>query len=250
MRIDLSDQVALVTGSAHRVGKAIALELARQGVHLLVHYFSTPEEMVRDTLHEIKSLGVDAFAVKADLSDSSGVASVFNAVREHFGGLHILVNSASNFQKRDLLALTLEDWQSTLNINLTAPFLCTQAAVPLMRENTPPSGAIVNICDKGAIEPWVEYPHHGVSKAGLLALTKVSAASLGPDIRVNAIIPGAVMKPAGTSLSDERWNELGKKNPLQTTGTPEDVGRAVVYLVGESFVSGAVIHVNGGEHLW
>jgi pteridine reductase len=143
----------------------------------------------------------------------------------------------------------LEDWQTTLNINLTAPFLCTQTAARLMRENDPPGGAIVNILDKGALSPWPEYPHHGVSKAGLLALTQVSALNLAPDIRVNGIIPGPILKPAGSAMTDAEWEKLGKRTPLQCTGTPEDVGRAVVYLASESFVTGAIIPVNGGEHL-
>lgn len=249
MRIDLTNQVALVTGAAHRVGKAIALELARQGVNILVHYGGTAENVVRETVHDIKSLGVDAFAVQADLSNPDSVNTLFSELREHFGRLHILVNSASNFQKRDLLDVTLDDWQTTLNTNVTAPFLCIQAAVPLMRENNPPGGVIINILDKGALQPWPQYPHHGVSKAALMALGQVSAVNLAPDIRVNGIIPGAVMKPAGSNMSDAEWEAIGKKTPLQRTGSPDDVGRAVVYLAAESFVTGAIIHVNGGEHL-
>jgi NAD(P)-dependent dehydrogenase (short-subunit alcohol dehydrogenase family) len=247
MRIDLNGQVALVTGSAHRVGRAIALELARKGVHIMVHYGSSPENVVRETLHEIKSLGVDAFSAQADVGTPEGVEQIFAAVKEHFGRLNILVNSASNFQKRQLMEVTLDDWQTTMNINLTGPFLCTKAAVELMRQNSPPGGAIVNICDKGSLSPWPQYAHHGISKAGLLALTQVSAVSLAPEIRVNAIIPGPVMKPDAMSEAD--WEKAGQRTPLKTTGTAEDVGRAAVYLVEESFVTGAIIHVNGGEHL-
>ena len=134
-------------------------------------------------------------------------------------------------------------------MNLTGPFLCTQAAASLMRENNPSGGAIVNICDKGADGPWPEYAHHGVSKAGLWALTQVSAVSLGPDIRVNAVMPGPVMKPAGRNLSDEAWEAVGETLPLKRTGTPEDVARAVAYLVREDFITGTLLHVNGGEHL-
>jgi NAD(P)-dependent dehydrogenase (short-subunit alcohol dehydrogenase family) len=246
--IDLADQVALVTGAAHRVGKAIALELARCGVHVLVHYGGSAEAAT-ETVRDIKSLGVDAYAAQADLSKPDGIVSLFSALREHFGRLNILVNSAANFQQRDLLEVSLADWQETLNINLTAPFLCTQAAVAIMRQNDPSGGAIVNILDKGAIEPWPKYPHHSVSKAGLWMLTQVSAASLGPDIRVNAVIPGPVMKPAGGAMSDEEWAKVGQRTALQRTGSPEDVARAVAYLVGEPFITGTVIHVNGGEHL-
>ncbi len=249
MQIDLTEQVALVTGSAHRVGRAIAVELARRGAHIMVHYHASTPETVRDTLQEIKSMGVDAFAVQADISSAQGVEDVFTAVREHFGRLDILVNSASLFQKRRLLDVSLEEWEQTLAVNLTAPFLCTQAAAAVMRRSDPPGGVIINICDKGADGPWPEYAHHGVSKAALLALTQVSAASLGPDIRVNAVIPGPVMKPSGRPMTEEEWERIGAPLPLARTGTPEDVARAVAYLASESFITGAVIHVNGGEHL-
>lgn len=249
MRVDLSGQVALVTGAAHRVGKAIALELARRGVHILVHYGSSAAAAT-ETVREIKSMGVDAFSVQADVSGQTGVETIFTALREHFGCLNILVNSAANFQKRDLLEVSLQDWQETINTNLTGPFLCTQAAAALMRQNDPSGGVIINILDKGALEPWPEYPHHSVSKAGLWMLTQVSAASLGPDIRVNAVIPGPVMKPAGANMSDEEWAKVGQRTPLRRTGTAEDVARAVAYLTSEDYLTGAVIHVNGGEHLW
>jgi NAD(P)-dependent dehydrogenase (short-subunit alcohol dehydrogenase family) len=247
MRVELESQVALVTGSAHRVGKAIALELARHGVHLLVHYHQSAEDVVQSTLDEIQSLGVVACAVQADVSTAQGVQAVFQAAREQFNRLDILVNSASNFQRRRLMEVTLEDWQQTLATNLTGPFLCTQEAVRLMRQNDPPGGVIINICDKGALEPWPDFAHHGVSKAGLLALTKVTAASLGPDIRANAIIPGAVLRPE--AMSEERWQRIAEQTPAQRPGTAADVARAVVYLASEAFITGAVLHVDGGDSL-
>ena len=249
MQADLTDKVALVTGSAHRVGRAIALELARCGAHIVVHYHSSSPDAARSTVQDAKSLGVDAFAVQADVGTAEGVTQIFAAVQEHFGRLHVLVNSASNFQKRQLLEVTLEEWQETLAINLTGPFLCTQAAAALMRQNDPPGGVIINIGDRGSLEPWPDYAHHGISKAGLLALSQVSAASLGPDIRVNTVIPGPVMKPAGRSMSDADWAKVGQRLPLRRTGHAEDVARAVAYLAGEDFLTGAVLHVNGGEHL-
>ncbi|MCB9449886.1 MAG: SDR family oxidoreductase [Anaerolineaceae bacterium] len=248
MRLNLTDQVAIVTGGAHRVGRAIALELARQGVHILVHYNSSADAAT-DTAREIKSQGVEAYTVQADISQPEGVEQVFATLGEKFGRLHILVNSAANFQQRDLLDVSIQDWQTTLNINLTAPFLLTQAAVAVMRQNAPSGGSIVNILDKGAVMPWAKYPHHSVSKAALHMLTLVSAASLGPDIRVNGVIPGPVMKPAGTSMNDEEWARIGQRVALQRTGSPEDVARAVVYLTSEDFITGAILPVNGGEHL-
>lgn len=249
MHTDISDQVAVVTGGAHRVGRAIALELARQGVHILVHYGTSTHEAT-ETVREIKSLGVEAYAVQADISQPEAVETIFAALREHFGRLNIFVNSASNFQKRDFLSVTLQDWQETMAINVTAAFLCTQAAAAMMRQNDPAGGSIINILDRGALGPWPAYAHHGVSKAALWMLTQVSAASLGPDIRVNAVLPGPVMKPAGTNMTDDEWAQIGMKTTaLQRVGTADDVARAVAYLAGEDFVTGTVIHVNGGEHL-
>ena len=245
MQIDLTDQVALVTGSARRVGRAITIELAKRGAHVLVHYFRSDESTVRETLLEIKSHGVKAFAVQADLADSADVDTIFKAVAEHFGRLNILVNSASIFNKNTVMEATLEDWQRSIDINLTAPFLCTQAAVRLMRENDPPGGSIINICDHGAVTPWPERADHGISKAGLLMLTRVSALSLGPEnIRVNAVLPGPVLKPE--AMSDELWDEVGQGTPLKRTGEAGDVGRAVAYLAGEDFITGTTLEVDGG----
>ncbi|HVU10554.1 MAG TPA: SDR family oxidoreductase [Phototrophicaceae bacterium] len=242
--IDLNGQIAIVTGSAHRVGRAIALELAKSGVGILVHYFRSSDETVRDTLHAIRSHGVAAFPVQADLTSAEGVERVFQAARDHFGRLDLLVNSASNFQKRRLLDVSLDEWNETISANLTAPFLCTQQAIRLMREKTPPGGVIVNIGDRGALDPWPDYAHHGISKAGLLALTKVTAASYGPDIRANFIIPGLVMRSEG--MSEAYWQSAAQKFPINHPGSAEDVGRAVVYLASEDFLTGVVLNVDGG----
>jgi NAD(P)-dependent dehydrogenase (short-subunit alcohol dehydrogenase family) len=247
MRIDLQDHVALVTGSAHRVGKAIALELAKQGVNIMVHYHSS-DNAVRETLLEIKSQGVDAFAAQVDLSQPEGVEALFDAVRENYGRLNILVNSASVFNKNTLLEATLDEWQQSLDVNLTAPFLATQHAARIMRDNDPSGGSIINILDYGSVRPWVDHVDHGVSKAGLLMLTRISAIGLGSEnIRVNGVLPGPVMKTPG--LSDEQWREIGRRSPLGRTGTAEDVARAVAYLAGEDYITGAILEVNAGETL-
>jgi pteridine reductase len=248
MQIELTDQVALVTGSAHRVGRAIAEALAKAGVHLLIHYNSATDDQVRDTLQTMKSYGVDAFAIQADISQPDGVQQVMDALQEHYGKLHILVNSASVFPSGHLLDVTVDDWNLTMNVNLRAPFLFTQHATRLMRQNDPAQGVIINICDRGVDGPWASRPHHGLSKAALWALTQLSAVSLAPDIRVNAIVPGPVMK-TNDGLTDDQWRSIGEALPLRKTGSGDDVGRAVVYLAAEGFVTGALIHVNGGEHL-
>jgi NAD(P)-dependent dehydrogenase (short-subunit alcohol dehydrogenase family) len=249
MRINLDDKVALVTGAAHRVGRAIALELAKNGVHILMHYNNSEPSQVRDTLQDIKSFGVDGFSIQADISQPEGVDTIFEAVLERFGRLDIVVNSASVFQRRELLEVSLADWDLTMNVNLRAPFLITQRTVDIMADNAVPGGTIVNICDQGVDRPWKEYSHHGISKSALWSLTQVSALTLGPSIRVNAIVPGPVMKPAGRNISDEDWDKVGERTPLKKVGSAEDVARAVRYLCEEDFLTGTLIHVNAGDHL-
>jgi NAD(P)-dependent dehydrogenase (short-subunit alcohol dehydrogenase family) len=248
MQVDLTERVALVTGSAHRVGKAIALELAKNGVNILVHYHSSEESTVRETTQEIKSYGVDAYAVQADVSTNEGVKTVFDAVKENYGKLDILVNSASIFSANTFMNVTLDDWNKSLSVNLTAPFLCMQAAARLMQDNSLEGGSIVNILDYGAVNPWPDRVDHNISKSGLYMLTKVGAMSLGEyNIRVNGVLPGPVMKDAGTS--DEQWQQIGQRSPLGRTGNAGDVARTVVYLVSENYITGTVVKVNGGEDL-
>ena len=249
MRVELTDKVALVTGAAQRVGRVIALELAKQGVSILVHYHRADSATARDTVNEIKSYGVDAHSVRADLAQAEGVASLIDALRERFDRLDIVVNNASVFQTRELLDVSLDDWELTMAVNLRAPFLITQAAARIMANNPIPGGVIINISDAGADRPWQEYPHHGISKSALWMLTQVSALSLGPAIRANAIIPGPVMKTAGREISDDAWEQVGDRSVLRRTGSPEDVARAVIYLCSEDYITGELLHVNAGEHL-
>ena len=138
MRIDLEGKIALITGSAQRVGREIALALAEQGASVLVHYHSSRRSQVRETLQEIKSHGVAADAVHADLSRAEGVESLMTAAAARFDRLDIVVNNASVFQARDFLDVSLEDWELTMAVNLRAPFLITQRAARIMAENANP----------------------------------------------------------------------------------------------------------------
>lgn len=243
--LDLKGRVALVTGSARRVGKAIALELARQGMHLVVHHGSSHAE-AEATAGEIRALGVRALVVRADLRDPAAISRIFEVIRGEYGRLDLLVNSASNFKAASLLDVTLDEWHEVLDTNLTAPFLLGQGAARLMRERGE-GGCIVNILDLSAFRPWKRYPHHSVAKAGLRALTEVMALSFGPDIRVNAIAPGPVLRDEGNS--PETWAQIGARLPLKRTGDPNDVARAVAFLASQPFITGATIRVDGGEGL-
>jgi NAD(P)-dependent dehydrogenase (short-subunit alcohol dehydrogenase family) len=240
--ITLKEKVALVTGSARRLGKAMAMGLAAQGMHQVIHH-SNSDEAAAETAEAMRQLGVETVIVKADLSQPDQINMLFAKIRDRFGRLDVLVNSSSTFERASVRDLSLADWQHTLDVNLTAPFLCSQHAIKLM----PDGGAIVNMVDISAFHPLKAQPQHSVSKAGLLALTKVMALSFGPTIRVNAIAPGAVLRP--DSSTPESWQKFGARLPLQRTGSADDVVQALIYLVTQEFTTGTVIHVDGGEIL-
>ncbi len=243
--LDLKGKVALVTGSARRVGQAIARELARQGMIQVIHHAHSDRE-ADETAEMIRALGVQAIIVKADLSQPAEIQRLFGSIRHEFGRLDLLVNSASNFKTGNILDVSLDEWRSVLDVNLTAPFLCSQHAAHLMRE-TGAGGSIINILDLSAFHAWKGYPHHTVSKTGLKALTEVLALSLGPDIRVNAIAPGAILR--SENISPDQWAHTGARLPLGHVGDPADVAQAVVFLASQPFITGVTLRVDGGEYL-
>ncbi len=241
--IDLKGKVALVTGSARRIGKAIALELAHEGMHQIIHHGHSDQE-AEDTAREVETLGVQCTIIKCDLSNPADIERMFAKIKERFERLDVLVNSASTFTQGSLAEMPLSDWQATLNVNVTAPFLCSQQAARLMGES---GGTIINILDLSALKPWKSYPAHTVSKAALKALTEVMAVSFAPTIRVNAIVPGPMLRDEGNS--PEQWENVGKRLPLQRTGNPSDVAQAVTFLASQPFITGATLCVSGGENL-
>jgi len=261
--MEIRNRIALVTGGAHRVGKSIALALAAEGAHTIITYLSAADEAMR-TVRDIEACDVQALSIKADQRDPAQIDTLFAAIRDRFGRLDILVNSAAIMERRTIFDITPDDWDRTLDTNLRGPFFVTQAAAQLMREKHPersPSaslrinsaeskdatGCIINIADSSALHPWPSYIAHTVSKAGLVALTQALAVALAPSIRVNAIAPGAVLKPQ--NWSDEQWAKLTARIPLQRHGTPEDVAQAVLYLIRSDFVTGQLLVLDGGREL-
>ncbi|HLE28258.1 MAG TPA: SDR family oxidoreductase [Anaerolineales bacterium] len=240
--MEIKDKIAVVTGGAHRVGKAIASGLAEAGAHLVVHYHQS-EDQAKFTVGEIKQRGVQAIAVGGDLTSYDAVVNLFRAAEAEFGGVDILVNSAAIMESGNVLTLTPEAWQRTLGINLTGPFFCAQQAALLMKARK--GGVIVNIADVSAFQPWAKYPAHSVSKAGLVMLTKVLAKALAPEVRVNAIAPGPVIKP--DDWPDERWRTVGRHTLLKRTGSGYDVARAVNFIVEQDFMTGETLVIDGGS---
>ena len=235
--------VALVTGGGVRVGRAIALGLAEEGYDLVVHYH-TSAASAREVADVASRLGRRVHLVRANLSLTREAVRVARAVDEHFGRLDLLVNSASTFAAGDLLAVTADEWDAVMAVNLRAPFLLVRETAELLSASR---GSVINIVDLAALQPWTGYPAHSVSKAALLHLTRVTARRLAPEVRVNAIAPGAVLLPAHFSEADaERVRE---RVPLGRIGDPEDVVGAVRFLAGAEYVTGEVIVVDGGAGL-
>jgi pteridine reductase len=239
--VDLQGATILVTGSARRLGRSIALELGAAGAQLVIHHHASEAEAA-STCAELHRLGVGAHPVQADLSSSQGIRLLFEGV-DRLGGLHGLVNSAAIMVAGDLLSVTESDWDHTLNLNLKAAYFVLQQAALRMRRAG--GGVIVNIADIAGLRPWPRFPVHSISKAGILALTQVAALVLAPEIRVNAVVPGPVLKPE--AMQAERWETLGRSLPLRRTGSPEDVARAVRFLMENDFITGEALLVDGGN---
>lgn len=242
----LQEKVALVTGSAKRIGRAVANALADRGVHQAVHYRTSKTE-ADEAVELFRVLGVEAESFQADLSQVKEVEALASEVLKRFGRLDILVNNASVFFPSPLGEVTDLQWDTLINTNLKGPFFLAQKVGLAMKAAV--GGTIINIGDWAAERPYAGYLPYCISKAGVVAMTKGLAKALAPEVRVNCINPGPVMLPE--DLSEAEKEEIMRKTPLQRTGSPADIANAVVFLCeGTDFMTGAVITVDGGRAVW
>lgn len=239
----LQGRVALVTGGARRVGKAIALALAGRGADVVVHYNSS-QASADETSAELRALGVRAAAIQADLSDPIAAQQLPQQAFDALGALDIVVNSAAMMMRTPVGDVSLAQWDAMFNLNLRAPFFIAQAAAPMLRAR---NGVIINIADLAAYETWPAYVPHGITKAGVVQMTRGLARALAPQVRVNAVAPGAVLLP--DEWGTESAERLTLTTPLARLGSASDVAQAVVYLCEASYVTGEVIIVDGGRHI-
>lgn len=241
--MDTTGKVALVTGAAMRVGREIAIALAEQGMHIAVHYRSSAGPAL-DTVDRIQKLGVEAESIQADLDELRQVEQLIESVRERWGRLDVLVNSAAIFPRTPWDEIDETVWEQTLRTNLKAPFFTAWHAASLMQENG--GGKIIFIADWAGFRPYRNYLPYVVSKGGVITMTKAMAKELAPDIAVNAIAPGPVMLPP--DFSDEDANKIVDETLLKRLGSPQDIAQSVVYLVAMTdFVTGHVMVVDGGR---
>ncbi|MDB4950362.1 MAG: short-chain dehydrogenase/reductase [Gemmatimonadetes bacterium] len=241
--MELSGRTALVTGGAVRVGRAISLALAGQGMRVVVHY-NASSTAADELVAAIGGGGGQAVALGADLSQAAEVERLARVAEVAFGGIDVLVNSASVFPPERLEETDDALLDHTLAVNLKAPFLLIRHLAAGLRERR---GAVVNMADLAGLQAWGAYAAHAVSKAGVVHLTRVAARSLAPEVRVNAIAPGAVLPPE--SMTDAEVAALVRRSPLQRIGSPDDVVAALLYLLRADFVTGQVLTVDGGRML-
>ena len=247
--MNLTDKTALITGSAKRVGKALALGLAKEGCNIVIHYGRSEEEAA-ETVAEIKTLGAEAWAFSADLGDEAAVKTVIPKALDLAGRLDILVNSASIFPPEDFLRATSDSWNDNLMVNLKAPFLLSQAFAQQLPQDR--QGKIINLLDSDSSRPKNHHFSYTISKYGLEGLTLAMAHALAKrNIQVNGIALGAILPNVNEQDTDQaKFEKLAKRIPMGHTGDPKGVVKALVFLVKDAdYVTGEVIRVDGGWHL-
>jgi NAD(P)-dependent dehydrogenase (short-subunit alcohol dehydrogenase family) len=232
----LKDQVVLVTGAAKRVGRGIALRLAREGARVAIHYNGSVED-AKATAAECG----DAPVFQANLESVAEIERLFKEVANHFGRINCLVNNAARFTRIDPLQVTEADWDFIHSVNLKATFFCCQQGARRMLEAG--SGRIVNISSLGGLRPWAEHTHYCASKAGVIMMTRALAKAFAPKITVNSVAPGVI--PFGPP--DQRIKDLIAKTPAGRAGTADEIADAVVFfLTASNFITGQIMAVDGG----
>ena len=243
----MQGKVVLVTGGAKRVGAAICRRLHAAGANIMLHYRASAGE-ARLLQAELNHQRKESVAlIQADLLDLGKLPSLIDQTVQIFGRLDALVNNAATFYQTPVGEISNEDWESLIGADLRAPLFIAQAAAPALKKT---QGAIVNITDIHAERPLKNYVLYSVAKAGLVGLTRSLARELAPEVRVNAVAPGPILWP-----DDETFDELSRQRiishtPLRREGTPEDIAKAVYFLLVEAtYVTGETINVDGGRHI-
>lgn len=242
--MDLKNKVALVTGAGRRIGRAIALELASHGATIALHY-RTSQADADAVVAEIASKHGNAQTFRANLEQVPEIEQMVARVLDAFGGIDIVINSASVFAPTPLAEITEHDWDANLDTNLKAPFFLSKFAGAAMRKQG--AGKIINLGDWAGIRPYKDYLPYSVSKSGLIGLTKALAKELAPEVQVNCIALGMVIPPE--AYTKEEVDRLVARTLTKKIGTPEDVARAVIFFCETDFATGAVLNLEGGRLL-
>jgi len=242
----LSNKVALVTGASRGIGRAIALDLAKNGASVAINYAGN-EAKANEVVDEIKGNGGQAIAIKADVSDSDDVQQMVKEVIKEFGQLDILVNNAGITRDNLLMRMKDSEWDDVIDTNLKGVFLCTKAVTRQMMKQR--NGRIINITSVVGVSGNPGQANYVAAKAGVIGLTKTTAKELASrNITVNAVAPGFITTDMTDELNDEIKADLLKQIPLATLGEPSDIANMVTFLASEKskYITGQTLHVNGG----
>jgi pteridine reductase len=237
----LSQKAALVTGAARRIGRALSLGLAKAGVNVVVHYFQSASEG-QALCVELEARGVKAWPLAADLGDPSAISTLVARARDVAGPLDVLINNASIFEADSIEGLSYEAMERHLRINAWAPLVLSREFARHTER-----GHIINLLDTKLESGDRSHVSYLLSKRLLSTLTRMVALEFAPRIAVNAVAPGLILPPLGEGM--DYLERLSRGVPLQRSGTPDDVVQAALFLLGSEFVTGQVIHVDGGAHL-
>jgi len=245
----LDGKTAVVTGASRGIGRAIALQLAKEGANVVVN-FSGSEQKAAQVVEEIQGLGAQAIAVQANISDSESVQQLMNASLEQFGSIDILVNNAGITRDNLLMRMKEDEWDDVINTNLKGVFLCTKAVTRQMMKQR--AGRIINISSIVGVMGNAGQANYVAAKAGVIGLTKTVARELASrNILVNAIAPGFITTEMTETLPEDVKSSMLSQIPLAKLGQPEDIAKAVVFLASDdaSYMTGQTLHIDGGMYM-
>lgn len=234
--------LALITGGAHRLGKALALSLAHQGYAILLHYHDS-EFAAQETGSEIRAMGVPVHLIQADLSNDEGIHSLLEGLDTIPNKIKVLVNSSGIMRKNEVRSISSEEWDLTFDLNLRAPFFIAQQVAGRMSD-----GLIVNITDAGEGRNWLSHPVYIISKNALSSATRILAKALAPAIRVNAIAPGLVL--ASDEITSSEWEKLVNRLPMKRPVQIKDITSALEFLLQNESITGQTITIDAGYSLF
>jgi NAD(P)-dependent dehydrogenase (short-subunit alcohol dehydrogenase family) len=242
--MDIAGKVALITGSSKRIGRETAVELGRRGARVAIHYRSD-EPGARETLRLVESAGSSGEVFRAELTDVREVDAMFSKLETSMGRLDILVNNASAFDAATFTETTPELWDVQMNSNAKAPFFMAHRAARLMLNQE--QGKIVNLVDVAGDTIWPGYLAYSVSKAALIAVNRGLAKTLAPKVQVNGVAPGPVLFPE--HYTQDQKHLAIDRTLLKRAGSARDIVSAIVFLIENDYITGEVIHVDGGRHI-
>jgi len=242
----MTTRTVLITGAARRIGAALTRDLHAHGMNIIIHYHTSKQDasQLAESLNAIRKNS--AFLLQANLLETDSFDSIIATAAGFTGKLDVLINNASMFYPTIVGKTSPQQWAELFGTNVKAPYFLVQSCVKHLRETR---GCIINIADIHGSKPLKDHPVYSAAKAGLIMLTRALAKELGPEIRINAVSPGAILWPE--DLSEEKRQQIVAKTALKRQGTTEDIASAVRYLINDAgYVTGQVINIDGGQLLF